>query len=379
MAARTSVLIISDILAHAPRPARHGTFSGETSGSQTRLNCPFRRNLQYTSLWELEGATLRAILAVLLLGFVSIVPATVAQTTAQSNPCEERTLVVSVTDKVGPVMNLNKSNFHLESKLPIEVASATTHHPSPRALFVLDLSGSMRSPGKLKVIASLARGIIDASAPNALFAFVTFSDNVRDRLEFPAPKEILLQKLEAISREPPDANGGRTALFDTLIQAVGMFGKPQPGDAIFLISDGADNRSQARGHDVKKLLLERGVRLFSFVPFDVVFPAEEVKLGPAPLADLSYEAGGRSFSLERRSSVSRWDDSEQALTREYEMGKYMYVLAASSYYLEIVVKRVIEKPAALKLKIVDSNGEAMHDVKFLYPQELMSCPGSDHR
>jgi Mg-chelatase subunit ChlD len=317
--------------------------------------------------------------SVYLLSFVLVVPLTFSQATMPSNPCEERTLVVTVSDKVGPVMNLNKSNFHLESKLPIEVASATTHRPSPRALLVLDLSGSMRSPGKLKVIASLARGIIDASAPNSVFGFVTFSDNVRDRLEFPASKEILLQKLKAISQELPDAKGGQTALFDTLIQAVGMFGEPQPGDAIFLISDGADNRSQAHRHDVKKLLLERGVRLFSFVPFDLVFPAEESKIGPAPLADLSYEAGGRSFSLERRSSVSRWDDSEQALAREYEMGKYMYVLAASSYYLTVDVKRAIQKPATLKLKIVDSDGEAMHDVKFLYPQELMPCPVSDHR
>lgn len=320
---------------------------------------------------------MRAILSIAVLSFVLGNPHTIAQTNLSSNRCEQHTLIVTVSDKTGPVMNLNKSNFRLESKPPIiEVTSAATRRQAPRAVLVLDLSGSMRSPGKLKVVTSLARGLIDASPANATFALLTFSDNVRDRLEFPAPKDVLLQNLEAIRQEPPDAKGGRTALLDTLVQAVGAFGATRPGDTIFLISDGGDNRSHAHRSEVKKLLLERGVRLFSFVPFEAV-PPEEVKLGPQALADLSHETGGRSFSLEGTSRLWGWDDSEEALTREYEMGKYMYVLAASSYYLALDVKGAIRKPATLKLRIVGSDGEPMHDVKFLYPQELMPCPTAD--
>lgn len=230
----------------------------------------------------------------------------------------------------------------------------------------------MRSDGELGVIAALARGFVNAAPAQAPLALVTFSDRVKERLDFSAPKEVLQQKLLTISQEPPSTPGGRTALMDTLTEATAMFGTPQSGDMIFLISDGGDNLSHARFSSVKKLLLERGMRLFSFIPFNQEFPTEEVRIGPGALTDLTNDTGGRSMTFERLSR-SGWDNSPDALARDNEMGKYMYVLAASSYDLKIELDREIKSPIALKLRMVGADGKELRNLQLLYPRELMPC------
>ncbi|HST11450.1 MAG TPA: hypothetical protein VLL05_13820, partial [Terriglobales bacterium] len=68
-----------------------------------------------------------------------------------------------------------------------------------------------------------------------------------------------------------------------------------------------------------------------------------------------------------------WDSSEHSLGRDYEFGKYMYVLAASGYELEVEMRRANQTPVVLKLQVVGSNGEVMRNVQSLYPQQLIAC------
>jgi len=297
-----------------------------------------------------------------------------AQTIPPTSPnCVRRTVVVTVSDKAGPVTTLSKSNFLLALKSrPLNVVTATVPRQPPRAILVIDLSGSMRSLGELEVVSSLARGFIDAAPSQAPLALLTFADRVKDRLDFSTPKEILVDKLKAISGEPETAQGGRTAVLDALIQASDMFGTPQLGDVIFLISDGGDNRSHAQASGVKRLLLERGVRVYSFIPFDKVFPTEEGENGVTTLVNLSQDTGGRPMPFERIAR-SGWDTSPKALALDGEMGKYMYVLAASRYHLEVEKDRAIEGHGTMKLRIVGADGKELRNVQALYPHELMAC------
>ena len=248
-------------------------------------------------------------------------------------------------------MTLDQDNFLVGSKSSVlKIVGAEARHRAPRAILRIDLSGSMRTEGQLGGIAALARGFVDATPAQAPLAPVTFADRVKERLDFSPPKGVLRQRLLAISQEPPSTPGGRTALMDALTEATAMFGMPPSGDMIFLISDGGDNVSHTRVSSVKNLLLERGVRLYSFITFDQIFPTEEVRIGPEALPNLSNDTGGRPMTFERLSRGG-WDNSPDALARDSEMGKYRYVLAASSYELKIEVDRGIKGPIALKLKM----------------------------
>lgn len=295
-------------------------------------------------------------------------------TAASSQGCEHRILVVTVTDQAGPVTNLDKANFLLESKPTVsEIRAVTQLRQAPRAMVVIDLSESMRTPGKLKIISSLARGFVDAYPANSSLAFLTFDHRVRDRLDFPASKEVLLQKIDAIGNESSEVKGGHTALFDALTEAVQMFDRVQPGDVIFLISDGADNRSHAHMRDVQNLFLERGLRLFCFISVEDNVPIMERRIGRDSLESVAQETGGRSFTLETDSRMWGWDRSKQSLERHHQYGQYMSLLAASGYKLELEVPLAIQKAAPLKLSILGSKGEVKHNMQSLYPRELLPC------
>ena len=68
-----------------------------------------------------------------------------------------------------------------------------------------------------------------------------------------------------------------------------------------------------------------------------------------------------------------WDRSKQSLDRDYDCGKYMYRLAASSYELEVEIHQAIQRPVTLKLEIVGADGEITRNVQSLYPRELFAC------
>jgi VWA domain-containing protein len=297
-----------------------------------------------------------------------------AQTASQSGDgCLHRTLLVSVSDKSGPVMNLDKGNFLLGAK-SLTVRSVKARRRPPRALILFDLSLSMTgSPGKLPLMVALARGFIDAVPPQASIALMTFKNRIKDQLDFSTPRDVIMEKLEELSRESQKERAGRTALFDALIEAVDLFGRPQPDDIIFLISDGGDNCNHARASTAKKRLLETGVRLYAFAPVEGFFPDEEVNIGPSSVAFLTQQTGGRSMTLTSISRAGDWDNSADGLARDREMGKYMYVLAASSYEVEIGLEHAIEKPYPLKLKLVSSDGKEMFNLHALYPREIMPC------
>lgn len=310
------------------------------------------------------------------LAWVSLFALLIAPVVAENArvSCERRTLVVTISDKAGPVMNLSAANVRLESKPPgVEVSSFSPPHHPPRAMLLLDLSESMRKPGELKVISSLARGFIDAAPVDAPIALITFSDSVNDRVGFPAPKQTILQRIEAIKQGALDSKGAHTALIDALDEAIPMFDSPRPGDVILLISDGIDNRSRAQLRDVKRQLLECGLRLFSFVPTEEDPILDDANSGPDSLVSLSRDTGGRSFTLAPDPRMWGWDASKNTLGKDSEIGKYMYVLASSGYELTIRANQAIERPVRLTLKIVGTDGEMMQDVQSLYPQELTEC------
>jgi VWFA-related protein len=105
--------------------------------------------------------------------------------------------------------------------------------------FLLDASGSMRMGGKIErardVIRSLAAGLRSTDR----VALYTFSEGeVVARAGFEAPREQFLVMLEGV--EP----GGRTALYDALIEAPRVMGNPaRVRRGIVLITDGVDNAS----------------------------------------------------------------------------------------------------------------------------------------
>jgi hypothetical protein len=85
---------------------------------------------------------------------------------------------------------------------------------------------------------------------------------------------------------------GRTLLFDSIHQVLNDFPKLQFGDAIFLVSDGADNESKTPVVQLRKELINRGIRVFLFLIVQDEFQSFEETEGIPRTQDLALSTGG---------------------------------------------------------------------------------------
>lgn len=310
--------------------------------------------------------------------FAVIVPLCLtAQTPSHtSDSCMRRTIMVTATDSNGPLLDLKPDNFRVESKSQLwRVLRASRSNGVGRALLMIDTSGSMRGKEASRVLAALARGILDAAPPNASLALISFDTEVRIRAGFSTPRTVLVAEIVGIVRDVVSPKPLKTALYDSLKQVLDIFGPAQTGDTIFLISDGGDSRSTSIMPGLRKQLLERGLRLYSLIPQKPpkeLFVTEEERFGFQNLDELSRDVGGASISV--TTPQDRSTGSPETLNPISELARKLYLLFSSSYEVEIESEQVIKHPTKLKVQIVASDGKTWRGTKALYAHELMPCP-----
>jgi hypothetical protein len=218
--------------------------------------------------------------------------------------CARAKVLVTVVDSDGtPDLRLTAANFRAESKgFVFKVAAAKLQKTPPRAMLILDFSSSMRTaPGKWRVVEAVSLGLVEAASRADPLAFVTFDENVINSFGFSTPKEMLTEAIEQLKGHA-DRKLRRTALFDAVYSTIDSFGSPQPGDTIFLVTDGGDNRSRRTLPEIQNLLVQKQVRVFTALFVDGAPPTPE-ELRGREVGDLvasHWRAGGEAWSSSSR-------------------------------------------------------------------------------
>ena len=75
--------------------------------------------------------------------------------------------------------------------------------------------------------------------------------------------------------------------------------------ALVLISDGGDNHSRYTEKDVKSLIKESDVLVYSIGVFDREFRSLEERLGPELLAEISNLTGASAYALDNPNNLPR--------------------------------------------------------------------------
>ena len=88
-----------------------------------------------------------------------------------------------------------------------------------------------------------------------------------------------------------------TAIWDALATADAEFDSHQEGDAIYAITDGGENASKLKMNSLRKTLLEKRIRLFTYLGFTFIGGPEFN--GGLDLIDLSDATGGVGISTRR--------------------------------------------------------------------------------
>jgi hypothetical protein len=302
---------------------------------------------------------------------------------AQGSGCTTRTVAVGVVDSAGNLVpNLSAANFH--AKLhghDVQILSASLDSGPRRIVLVLDASGSMMNAGPgWKIEKSISEYLMQVVPQRASIAQVAFATRVFATVGFNQDPPMLLKNLADLERasEYRHWGPGKTALYDAISSARDLFGVPNVGNTILVLSDGADNRSKLSVSDVRRNLIAAGVRLFAVLIMDQISfrtrMPEEIN-GPSQLRDVVKDTGGMSLMLPKflPSDAHGNTRPDSRVEKDHLALKRLFRQMVEFYQLEVSLSETIEKPTKWKLEVLDASGMPMRGVEVHYPQELMPC------
>ena len=279
-------------------------------------------------------------------------PAVLAQT------CTTYVLVDPFNSKTGRgIDGLTAESFQaLMGKTSLPVVSATRDFNN-RVLVLAETSGSADN----KEVDALVRGIAakartaPTGRPIAFGAFAEETIISKEFLDDPQKRSSAIDEVLAQAARFP---GKYASLFDSLHQAIAVFGPHQPGDTILLLTDGHDNKSKRNLNDMEKEFAASGTRLLV-----VVRP----KFTPAGVfGDFRQHVREENLSLKILSS------STGGAYTGFRNDSFLE-FAWAGYLLGIEAPATLDKPKEWKLQLKNSSGKIDKDAFLYSPWKLTPC------
>lgn len=200
---------------------------------------------------------------------------------------------VTVTDPLNRlVTGLDKENFFLYENNGLEKIKTFSCEDAPVSIGVIfDLSGSM-SNKIIRARESITQFLKTAN-PQDEFFVIGFNDRPELIEDFTSSVDDIDARLATVQA------GHRTALLDAIYFGLNKMKQAQyQRKAILIVSDGGDNRSRYTENEVRSVVRESDVQIYSIGVFDAMAPTEEERQGPMLLNDISTETGGRMFQVD---------------------------------------------------------------------------------
>jgi Ca-activated chloride channel family protein len=206
---------------------------------------------------------------------------------------------VTVTDPMNRlVTGLDKENFAVfEGKDKQEVRHFSAEDAPISLGVIFDMSGSMSS--KIERAREAVIEFFKTANPQDEFFLIAFADKPEEVSDFTQSVDDLQGKL--IYTVPK----GRTALLDAIYLGLSKMRQARyPKKSLLIISDGGDNHSRYTEGEIKSLVKEADVMVYSIGIYDHYFQTEEERLGPQLLGDVSELSGGRSFTIDNPNDLA---------------------------------------------------------------------------
>jgi Ca-activated chloride channel family protein len=245
---------------------------------------------------------------------VHVTPASVADKTAEQSLLEDKVrthsptirskvdlvlVPVTVTDPMNRlVTGLDKENFQVfEGKDQQEVRHFSSEDAPISLGVIFDMSGSMST--KIERAREAVMEFFKTANPQDEFFLIAFADKPQEVSDFTQSVDDLQNKL--IYTVPR----GRTALLDAIYLGISKMREAKyPKRSLLIISDGGDNHSRYTEGEIKSLVKEADVMVYSIGIYDHDFRSEEERLGPQLLSDVSELSGGRAFTIDNPNDLA---------------------------------------------------------------------------
>ncbi len=200
---------------------------------------------------------------------------------------------LTVTDPLNRlVTGLEKDNFSIfENNAPQHIQSFSSEDAPVSIGVIFDLSGSMAD--KINRARNAIIAFLHTANPQDEFFVIGFNDRPELMEDFTSDVTNIEARLTSL--QP----GHRTALLDAIYFGINKMKQAKyERKALLVVSDGGDNRSRYTEGEVRSLVRESDVQIFSMGIFDPFAPTREEQVGPLLLHDVSEETGGQMFQVD---------------------------------------------------------------------------------
>jgi Ca-activated chloride channel family protein len=224
---------------------------------------------------------------------------------------------LTVTDPMNRlVTGLEKENFFLYDNNTGQTIKYFASEDAPLTIgIVFDLSGSMSS--KFIRARKALQEFLRTSNPQDEFFVVGFNDRPAVIVDYTSDPDDVDARMVMLKPE------NRTALIDAVYLGIDHLRQAKyERKALLIISDGGDNRSRYTEGELRRVVRESDVQIYSIGIFDSYAPTTEEQNGPDLLKDICEMTGGRLFNV--GSDISDLQDIatriSSELRNEYVLG-----------------------------------------------------------
>jgi Ca-activated chloride channel family protein len=198
----------------------------------------------------------------------------------------------TVTDPMNRlVTGLERENFEIyDNNVGQTIKSFSTEDAPVTIGIVFDLSGSMSS--KFTRARKALTEFLQTSNPQDEFFVIGFNDRPAVIVDYTSEVDDVEARMVMLKPEK------RTALIDAVYLGVDKLRQAKyDRKALLIISDGGDNRSRYTEGELRRVVRESDVQIYSIGIFDQYAPTTEEQLGPMLLTDVCEMTGGRMFRV----------------------------------------------------------------------------------
>jgi Ca-activated chloride channel family protein len=227
-------------------------------------------------------------------------PAAAAGTGGSATPREPRLHVqvnlvqipMTVTDlRNRLVTGLEKENFFVYDDNVGQTIKYFSSEDAPLTIgIIFDLSGSMST--KFVRARKALTSFLRTSNPQDEFFVVGFNDRPAVIVDYTSDPDDVEARMVMLKPE------NRTALIDAVYLGIDHLQQAKyDRKALLIISDGGDNRSRYTQGELRRVVRESDVQIYSIGIFDNYAPTPEEVSGPDLLRDICEMTGGRLFDV----------------------------------------------------------------------------------
>jgi Ca-activated chloride channel homolog len=200
---------------------------------------------------------------------------------------------VTVTDPLNRlVTGLERQDFFVYENNALQKLKSFSAEDAPVSIgIIFDLSGSMTD--KINRARNSILEFLRTANPQDEFFVIGFNDRPELITDFTSNVDNIEARLLTVKP------GHRTALLDAIYFGLNKMKQAKnERKALLVVSDGGDNRSRYTESEVRSVVRESDVQIYSIGIFDQYAPTREEQLGPVLLHDVSEETGGQLFRVD---------------------------------------------------------------------------------